>query len=137
MHLATGYEDRKPRIEIVPLIDVVFLLLVFFVYAMLSMVVYRGLRVELPSAQGVAEEMKTVIITLSADNVISMDGKAFDMQEVIAEAARKSKDTSYPVLISGDRAADLGVAIELLAGLRSAGISAVSFQVGQNRATEQ
>ena len=72
MQLATGYENRKPRIEIVPLIDVVFLLLVFFIYAMLSMVVCRGLRVELPSAQGVTEDMKTVIITLSSDNGVSI-----------------------------------------------------------------
>ncbi len=39
---------KKPRIEMLPLIDIVFLLLVFFIYAMLSMAVHRGLPVELP-----------------------------------------------------------------------------------------
>ena len=39
---------RRARIEMLPLIDIVFLLLVFFIYAMLSMAVHRGLPVALP-----------------------------------------------------------------------------------------
>ena len=38
--------QKKARIEMLPLIDIVFLLLVFFIYAMLSMAVHRGLPVE-------------------------------------------------------------------------------------------
>ena len=43
-------KGKRPRIEILPLIDIVFLLLVFFIYAMLSMAVHRGLHVMLPSS---------------------------------------------------------------------------------------
>ncbi len=42
--------QRKVRIEMLPLIDIVFLLLVFFIYAMLSMAVHRGLPVVLPTS---------------------------------------------------------------------------------------
>ncbi len=38
----------KPRIEMLPLIDIVFLLLVVFIYSMLSMSVHRGLSVTFP-----------------------------------------------------------------------------------------
>src|SRR5210317_1114866 len=41
---------KKARIEMLPLIDIVFLLLVFFIYAMLSMAVHRGMNVELPGS---------------------------------------------------------------------------------------
>ncbi|MBW2339659.1 MAG: biopolymer transporter ExbD, partial [Deltaproteobacteria bacterium] len=41
---------RRARIEILPLIDIVFLLLVFFIYAMLSMAVHRGVPVILPTS---------------------------------------------------------------------------------------
>jgi biopolymer transport protein ExbD len=41
---------RKTRIEMIPLIDIVFLLLVFFIYTMLSMAVHRGLPVILPTS---------------------------------------------------------------------------------------
>jgi biopolymer transport protein ExbD len=43
-------ESRRARIEIVPMIDVVFFLLVFFMMASLSMAVYAGLPVNLPQA---------------------------------------------------------------------------------------
>jgi biopolymer transport protein ExbD len=135
MQVTTGFEDRRARIEIVPLIDVVFLLLVFFVYVMLSMVMYRGVRVNLPSAAGVTENLRTIIIAVSAENEISIDGDVVDIREAVVRAAERVKEVDYPVLISGDKAADLGVAIELLSALRGAGISSVSFQV-RNDAVE-
>lgn len=132
MQLATGYENRRPRIEVIPLIDIVFLLLVFFVYVMLSMVVYRGVRVELPSAAGVTEELKTIIITISADNIVSIDGEVLGTKEAVLKAAERVRETDYPVLISGDRSSDLGLAIDLLARLRRADVKTVSFQVRQD-----
>lgn len=129
MRLATGYEDRRARIEIVPLIDVVFLLLVFFVYAMLSMVVYQGLRVELPSGIGVAEDLRAIIITISKDNEVSIDGRVVTLQESVDEAIGKFREMNLPVLISGDSGSDLGVAIELLSRLRKGSVTSVSFQV--------
>ena len=133
MNVTTGFESLRARIEIVPLIDVVFLLLVFFVYAMLSMVVYRGVRVELPSAAGITEELKTIIIAISADNQISVDGEVMQIPDAIDMAAEKARDTDFPVLISGDMTADLGVAIELLDGLRKADVGSVSFQVRRSK----
>lgn len=41
---------RQPRVEMLPLIDIVFLLLIFFIYAMLSMAVHRGLQLDLPES---------------------------------------------------------------------------------------
>ena len=41
---------KRARIEMLPMIDIVFLLLVFFIYAMLSMAVHRGLPVNLPAS---------------------------------------------------------------------------------------
>ena len=56
MRLTTGYEYKKARIELIPLLDVVFLLLVFFIYAILSMSVHQGVRVTLPVATGEAQQ---------------------------------------------------------------------------------
>ena len=53
---------QKSRIEMLPLIDVVFLLLVVFIYTMLSMAVHHGLAVHLPSSS-VAEIEKIIITT--------------------------------------------------------------------------
>ncbi|MGA9260379.1 MAG: biopolymer transporter ExbD, partial [Desulfobacterales bacterium] len=52
---------KKARIEMLPMIDCVFLLLVFFIYAMLSMAVHRGLPVNLPAAKTVKIDKKLVL----------------------------------------------------------------------------
>ncbi len=51
----------SPRIEMLPLIDIVFLLLVFFIYAMLSMAVHRGQTVDLPQSSSAPVEMQKAI----------------------------------------------------------------------------
>jgi biopolymer transport protein ExbD len=129
MQLTSGYETRKARIEMVPLLDVVFLLLVFFIYAMLSMSVYRGVHVTLPSATGEPEgRAELVTITVTADNEIMINETFYSLDEAVRIAAHESAG-SDKVLIYGDRSADLGVAMELLSKLRNEGVAAVSFLV--------
>jgi len=115
-----------------PLIDIVFLLLVFFIYAMLSMVVHRGLRVELPTV-GTAQmdRRQCVSVTVTKDNVIYLDDQQVSLDELVAEVSqrvRSTTDAHLPVFISGDRQADLGVAVRVLDRLRRAGIKEVSFE---------
>ena len=124
MKLRSGYETKKTRIEMLPLIDVVFLLLVFFIYAMLSMVVRHGMKVELPrSGSTVQERNQTITLTISAENALFLNGKPIDLKEVAAAVLAQNK----PVFIQGDRTADLGFALELLDLLKQAGIKEVSF----------
>jgi len=129
MPLSTGYENRRARIEIVPLIDVVFLLLVFFIYAMLSMTVYRGLRVTLPRAGGAVEEAGPLVITIAADDGLWLDDRPVSVEEAVARAVAHTADGAGPVLINGDREAGLGTAVELLARLQKADVQSVSFRV--------
>lgn len=59
---------KPPRIEMLPLIDMVFLLLVFFIYAMLSMSVHRGRQVDLPSSSmAEATPAAPICVTLKRD----------------------------------------------------------------------
>lgn len=128
MQLSCGYETKKARVEMLPLIDVVFLLLVFFIYAMLSMVVHRGLKVDLPSAGTSALDASDYIaITINAENQISLGGVRVEMEEVPRRILDARGTGSKPVFIEGDRAADLGLAIQLLDTLKHAGIEEVSF----------
>lgn len=128
MKLNSGYENRRARIEIIPLIDIVFLLLVFFIYAMLSMTVHRGLRVELPSAVTAQVDKRNYVdISLDRDNRIYVNGSLTTLDDIITEVST-AKNQKKPVFISGDQRADLGLAIRILDRLRKAGISDVSFE---------
>ncbi len=60
----TRYNTRPARIEMLPLIDIVFLLLVFFIYAMLSMTVHQGMQLDLPESSQATKTEETVL-TLS------------------------------------------------------------------------
>lgn len=131
MRLDSGYENRRARIEIIPLIDIVFLLLVFFIYAMLSMTVHRGLRVELPSASTAQVDKRDYVdISINKDNQIFINGVRVALDDFTAEIL-KAGNRDKPVFISGDRRADLGLAISILDRLRKAGISDVSFETRQ------
>ena len=60
-------EVKKARIEMLPLIDIVFLLLVVFIYAMLSMAVHKGMPVSLP-VSAVAEPEKHLVLSVTVNN---------------------------------------------------------------------
>ncbi len=128
MKLSSGYEEKKARVEMLPLIDVVFLLLVFFIYAMLSMVVHHGLKVDLPSAGSASLEKEDYIaITIDAENNLFLNEEPVETSGVAARVLALRGDEAKPVFINGDQKADLGLAIELLDDLKKAGIEEVSF----------
>ena len=128
MRLSSGYEEKKARVEMLPLIDVVFLLLVFFIYAMLSMVVHRGLKVDLPAAGSSSlEQSDYIAITIDADNRLFLNEAPVEAKGLAARVQSLRGNEAKPVFINGDEKADLGLAIELLDQLKQAGIEEVSF----------
>ena len=129
MSLETGYENRGARLEMIPLMDVIFLLLVFFIYAMFTMSTHHGIQVDLPRAGGHAVEGAPLVITLTRTGRLQLDGRELDRETLLLEAVDRHRVEGRPVLISADRAAPLGTGIELLAQLQTAGVEAVTFQV--------
>ena len=128
MKLSSGYESKKARIEMLPLIDVVFLLLVFFIYAMLSMVLHHGLNIDLPAAASArADKEEYLAITIDADNNLFLDGDPIEQDELAEHVMQRRSSDEIPVFIDGDRKADLGLAIEVLDALKGIGIEEVSF----------
>jgi biopolymer transport protein ExbD len=129
MRLSSGYEDRKARMEMISLMDVMFLILVFFVYSIFSMSVHRGLKVDLPAAQGSKETGEQTIITLAADNTLALNKQPMPFDELVIATVRLWREKATPVLISADKSASLGTGIELLGKLRNGGVERVAFQV--------
>ncbi len=128
MKLKTGFESKKARIEMLPLIDIVFLLLVFFIYAMLSMVVHRGFKVDLPQATTAEIDRKDYLsITVDKDNRILLNKAEILLEnlsdELMAKAVKGTK-----IFINGDKEADLGVVINVLDTLRRDEIKEVYFE---------
>ncbi len=127
--LESPFLRRKPRVELVSLMDVMFLVLVFFVYSMLDMAVHRGVKVSLPSGAGAPEKGERIVITLKADDTLQLNGRDMPKDAIVADAAKlHSKNPDVPVLISGDAKASLGAGVELIAALKAAGVDKAAFQ---------
>jgi biopolymer transport protein ExbD len=123
-------DPRRVRIEMVPMIDCVFLLLVFFIYAMLSMAVHRGLPVNLPASKTVKIDKKLVLaVTIRADGSIFVDKEPVELDRVTSVLQAKAKGIEQPgVLLFADRNLTYQVLFEVLDQIRKAGLNRISLQ---------
>ena len=128
MRLTDRLEQPRARVELLPLIDVIFLLLVFFIFMMSSMTLQRGVEVKLPTADNAAiEKAQTLQITIDRDGQLFLDGQPQTAVSLLPAIIRLQQRQSRPILIQGDAEADLGIAIELLGRLNAAGFHRVAF----------
>jgi len=110
--------------------DVMFLVLVFFIYCIFDMAVHKGLKVDLPDAAGANEKGERIVITVRNDDTFQLNGMDLPRADVLARVKELyAVKMKLPVLISGDRKSSLGCGITLLSDLKAAGVEKVSFQV--------
>jgi len=130
MRLPAAHDDRPARLEMVPLMDCIFLLLVFFVYATLSMIVHRGIKVQLPSARAVAADKHPyVAVAITHDNRVFVDDQPVTIDRIVpAVVARMGQRKDKAVYVRGDERSGFGTAFRVLEQLRAAGIDKVSFE---------
>ncbi len=121
---------KKPRVEMLPLIDSVFLILVFFIYAFLSMTVHRGVPVSLPtaiSAQINKQDYLSITITEHDEMYLNKELKRIgDLRERLITAY--TENTDLRVYINGDKNARHGLVVKVLDCVRVAGIEKVSIE---------
>ena len=120
----------QPRLEMTSLMDVMFLVLVFFIYCIFDMAVHKGLKVELPNAAGADEKGERIVVTVKDDDTMQLNGMDLGRDEIVARVKElHAVKMDLPVLVSGDRKSSLGTGIELLSDLKTAGVEKASFQV--------
>lgn len=123
-------DTRKVRIEMVPMIDCMFLLLVFFIYAMLSMAVHRGLPVNLPASSTVKIDKKLILaVTIKADGSIFVDKEPVELERVSTVLQAKAAGQDQPgVLLFADRTLAYQSLFRVLDRIRQAGLNRISLQ---------
>ena len=122
---------RRPRIEIIPLIDIIFFLLATFVMVSLSMVKNRGIPVNLPGASTGTPQEPGEFATISIN---AAGGLFFNKQPVTAALLDdelkqlRAGDADPRVFINGDAKAEFGKAIAVLDEVRGDGITRVAIE---------
>jgi biopolymer transport protein ExbD len=121
---------EKGRLDITPLIDVVFLLLIFFMLTS-SFIFQPGIRVNLPKA--VTSEVlhkEILIITITEDNEVLVNERPVEKDELISRITMASKD-GRSLLIRSDKKADMGKVIEIWDICRQMNIKQINIATTQ------
>jgi biopolymer transport protein ExbD len=128
---------RRPALELgmTPLIDIVFLLLIFFMLTS-SFVVNEGIQVDLPiteSPHSIPGE-DSVVITVRPDGTILLRGKLMTSLELGEWLERQGEDVlRRPFEIRSDRRASIQTVVSLLEMLRNKGASRVMLKTTSSR----
>ena len=130
MNIPRFREKRRARIEIVPLIDIIFFLMATFVMVSLSMVKHQGIPVVVPqAATGQAQEKNEhTMVTLSETGQMYLNKVELSQEALFAQIRTlKEANPELRILINGDESARLGLAIRVLDETRKLGITKVAF----------
>lgn len=132
MKLHSPIPQKKTRLEIIPLIDVMFFLLASFMMVSLTMTKQQTIKVNLPVASASQPDFKPDMINLAvnATGDIYLDTQLVSLPDVEKKlSARYGQDPNTPVYISGDaetRHADMVKALDVV---RRVGFNKVAFNV--------
>ena len=122
--------SRKARIEIIPMIDTVFFLLVFFMMASLSMTVHGGIPIKLPKAAKAEAARAPVSISISRDGVVYLEREPIQVEQLTARLqARARREPEVGVVIEADTDARHGRVVDVMDAARLAGIGKMAIAV--------
>ena len=132
MKMGSPLPHKKARIEIIPLIDIMFFLLASFMMVSLTMIKMQAIKMDLPTATQAERQFKPEIINIQVDKLgdIWLEKERKTTAELFGFLTNKvNVNTNIPVYISGDKEATHGSVISVLDLVRKAGIQKVSFAI--------
>lgn len=132
MHVASPIPKKRARIEIIPLIDIMFFLLASFMMVSLSQTHMKGIKVNLPAAVAPQnpQQKDYVAIQVHAGNVITFDGQYLPDDQVLPKLFQLHEaNPNIKVSISAEMMAMHGDVITILDKVRRVGITKVGYQI--------
>ncbi len=133
LHRSGG--GKKPSVQISPMIDMVFLLLIFFIVCTMYMTQQKGVPVELPEGRGTLQQKADLEVTLPKDGTIWFQDHPVTLEALVREAAAEAgKDPGRTVTLRADKEVSYGRVMGILGELKQAGLKDFSLSVstGEN-----
>lgn len=129
MRLRSLHIEEKPSIMIVPMIDIIFFLLVFFMLSMLTMVSQKTIALQLPAATvAKVDTTKTLPVSVDKNGAIYFEREKIsliDLQSRLISAKEKSEKIT--VVLRGDVDSSYGDVVTVMDAIRHAGIDRISI----------
>lgn len=129
MKLKSMKIEHQPKLMIIPMIDIIFFLLVFFMMSMLTMVVQKSVSIQLPQAATSKVNLDKVLpITVTADGAIYLEQERIPEGQLKARLeAEKSKNPELAIIVRGDAGVNYGRVVSVIDTAKKSGIQKVSI----------
>jgi len=124
-----GYFDaNRPRVEVIPMIDIMMFLLVFFVVISLNMIAGSGVQMEIPGSKTTQQlKVSTITVGVTKDGKVVVAGKQVNPDELKARLNTLKKDGPVDVVLAGDKDVPLQMLLGVMDTIRGSGISSVGI----------
>ena len=122
---------KKGKIEIIPMIDVMFFLLATFILASIAMQKYQGVAVNLNkgSAENISENDQSITISITHDNLVYINKNQVLLSEIHNSLEKIINNKNNNILIASDENSKQGVVMQAMLEAKKAGAKKFSFIV--------
>lgn len=129
MRLRDRRHMEKPDIIIIPMIDIMFFLLVFFMLSTLYMVNLKTVDIHMPQAAHAETQLKvTYVVTMKDDGSLWLEDKPIAEQELLQRVAQQQANIpQFAVVVRADQKLDYGMVMGLLDKIKGAGVTKVGL----------
>ncbi|WP_019879586.1 ExbD/TolR family protein [Succinispira mobilis] len=116
---------KPPELMIIPMIDIMFFLLVFFMLGTMYMIELKTIPIKLPTATNTTLEVKsTFSVTMKEDGSLWLEDKKIDLSNLLMQAKiEKNNNPNFAIIIRADKNIDYGKVVKLLDQIKGAGIT--------------
>ena len=125
MKLRNYRETKQPDLNIIPMIDIMFFLLVFFMLSTMYLLEQKIIPVNLPQATSATIDNKTnFTVTLKDDGSIYLEDQQTDIQTLLMQATKEQKNNpSFAIIIRADKDINYDKVVSFIDTLKKAGIT--------------
>ena len=127
--IAKLQEDDGAEIDLTPMLDVVFIMLIFFI-VVASFIKEAGIEVNRPddNQQSDPDDSVSIVVEVAADNQIWMENRRVDVRAVRANIQRLlAEDPEAPVTVKVEKGAEAGVVVDVADAARESGVGVVNW----------
>lgn len=121
-------ESDEPHIEIIPMIDIMMFLLIFFMVTMLKMIDVSGIKINVPQASSAAAlPPMSLTVTVRKDGELYVDGKTISTEALTQTIKDRAVGAKLEVLIAGDKEVSLENLLHVMDIARTAGVDDIGI----------
>lgn len=122
-------KKNKAHIELIPMIDVMMFLLVFFVLISLNVIPAQGLKTQLPGAASAQQlkPQKKAVVTLGANDGLQLDGQPIALQDLVGTLKQQQSAEPLTIILNSDKGVNVERLVAVMDSLRQGGFTSVSI----------